>query len=67
MCGRVYMYICVCEIVATINERGDEHYFYHSCWLQPPAVTSNTPFYHTVLQGEMEHYHTITIAETTYQ
>ena len=65
MCGSVNQILS--EVAVIINERGDEHHLFRQCWLQPPAVTSNIQFDHSLQHNELEYYHTITMTETTHQ
>ena len=71
MCMNVFNNIgknkILCEVAATINERGDEHYFFRPCWLQPPGVVSYMQFYHSLQPNELESNHSITMTETTHQ
>ena len=53
----------MCEDAATINTRGDEHYLFRPCWLQPPAVASNIHIDPPLLLCEQESNHPIKMKE----
>jgi hypothetical protein len=59
--------LILCEVAATINQRGDEPYLFPPCWLQPPAVASNSQCDQNVQPSGQECHHPITMTETTHQ
>ena len=58
--------LILCEVAATINERGDEPHLFRPCWLQPPAEASSIQYDLSLLPSEQESDRPTT-TKTTHQ